>query len=88
MPVYKPVTFNSTVRDIMRIPAGAAVLTDLLNAIAPPGPEDGEDSALGVSMMDLLGDSPIRAMCGFSGGRFTEEQAQQLLDAINAQPQK
>lgn len=88
VPVYKPVTFNTTVRDIMRIPAGAAVLTDLLNAIAPPGPEGGEDSAMGVSMMDLLGDSPIRAMCGFSGGRFTEEQAQQLLDTINAQLQK
>lgn len=90
-PVYKPVTLTSTIREIMSIPAGAAAIADLLKAFAPPAPQDGEEDSKvmgGISLMDMLGDSPIRAMCSFSGDRFPEEKAMALLDSINAQIKK
>lgn len=82
---YKTVSLNSTIREIMSIPAGAEIFGGILNAFAPPAPEGDEGGlGMGMSFMEMMGDSPLRAMVAFSGGRFPKDKAQAIIDAVNA----
>ena len=88
VPKYKYVSLNSTFRQLMAIPAGAQAVSGILAGMMPPAPpsEDGESkNPMGVDFMALMGDTPLRAMVNFSGGKFPVEKAQELVDAINAQ---
>lgn len=84
MPHYRPFTLNSTLGDLMKNPVAAPVVEVLLKA-AFPMPEDGAP-VLGMEggLLEMLGSAPLRAMVGFSQGAFSEEQAQAMLDRINA----
>lgn len=81
---YKPFTLNSTLGDLMKNPVAAPVVMSLLKA-AFPMPEDGAPM-LGMEggLLEMLGSAPLRAMIGFSQGAFSEQQAQDMLDGINA----
>ncbi len=83
-PHYRPFTLNSTLGDLMKNPVAAPVVEVLLKA-AFPMPEDGAP-VLGMEggLLEMLGSAPLRAMVGFSQGAFSEEQAQAMLDGINA----
>ncbi len=83
-PYCRPFTLNSTLGDLLKNAVAAPVIQNILKS-AFPMPEDGAPM-LGMEggMMDLFASMPIRSMISFSGGAFTQEQAQALLDGINA----
>lgn len=83
-PLVRPFTLNSTLGELLQNPASAPVVGSFLKAFAPSEENADSSEGMGVSMIDLLGGMPLRAMIGFSQGAFTEEQAQAMLNGINA----
>lgn len=83
-PFYKPFTLNSTLGDLMKNPVAAPFVANLMKAVFPMPEGDAPTPGVDDELMEMLGSMPLRAMVGFSRGAFSEEQAQAVLDGINA----
>ncbi|WP_112238298.1 glycoside hydrolase family 3 C-terminal domain-containing protein [Kribbella monticola] len=75
-----PITLDSTIAEILRDPIGAEALGGLIESVF--GTTMGEEAA-GADMGAMLGALPVGRLVGFSGGRLTRAELEQLLVAAN-----
>ncbi|MDV3125271.1 glycoside hydrolase family 3 C-terminal domain-containing protein [Mycobacterium sp. 21AC1] len=76
-----PFTGESTLGEVMADPVAAEVATAVLAAAGPAGVSG---TALGVDLLRMVASIPLERMVGFSGGRITRAQLDELLAAVNA----
>ncbi|KWX22082.1 beta-glucosidase [Mycolicibacterium wolinskyi] len=76
-----PFTRESTLGEILADPVAAPIALDALSKAAPAGTDT---TALGTDLLRMLASIPIERMIGFSGGRVTRDQLDELLTAINS----
>ncbi|WKG05737.1 glycoside hydrolase family 3 C-terminal domain-containing protein [Mycolicibacterium sp. HK-90] len=78
----RPFTRESTLGELLADPVAAQTILSVLGSASPFG---SVDSALGANLMRMLESVPIGRMAGFSGGKVTRQQLDELLAGINAQ---
>ncbi|MBU3101805.1 MULTISPECIES: glycoside hydrolase family 3 C-terminal domain-containing protein [Clostridium] len=79
--IKKKFSRNSTLGDIMNDPNGEKMAASLIKDIFGEEDESGDD--LGTDMSAMLKDFVLRSMVTFSGGRFTEEIMESLVEKLN-----
>lgn len=77
-----PFTRESTLGELLADPVAAQTIATVLSSASPFGTDD---SALGMNLLRMLESVPIGRMAGFSAGKVTGEQLDELLAGINAQ---
>lgn len=77
----RPFTRDSTLGELLADPAAAQTILAALSSVSPFGTAD---SALGINLWRMLESVPIGRMAGFSAGKVTREQLDELLASINA----
>ncbi|WP_163537965.1 glycoside hydrolase family 3 C-terminal domain-containing protein [Gracilibacillus sp. YIM 98692] len=92
VPVQQTIHRNTTVGDLLANPDIASLAKELLqeankhNPLMDAAADSEESSEMMEAMMKYL---PLRALANFSGGHFTEEMLQDMIDQLNeAQKQK
>jgi beta-glucosidase len=80
--VKKKFTRNSTLGDIMVNPEGAKLAEIIVKGIF--GDTSGDTEALGTDMATMMKDFVLRSMVAFSGGKFSEEMMEELLNQLNS----
>ncbi|MCV7114395.1 glycoside hydrolase family 3 C-terminal domain-containing protein [Mycolicibacterium setense] len=78
----RPFTRESTLGELLADPVAAQTIATVLSSASPFGTDD---SALGMNLLRMLESVPIGRMAGFSAGKVTGEQLDELLAGINAQ---
>ncbi|MGV0809136.1 glycoside hydrolase family 3 C-terminal domain-containing protein [Mycolicibacterium setense] len=78
----RPFTRESTLGELLADPVAAQTIATVLSSASPFGTDD---SALGMNLLRMLESVPIGRMAGFSAGKVTGEQLDELLTGINAQ---
>ncbi|MEV0669617.1 glycoside hydrolase family 3 C-terminal domain-containing protein [Mycobacterium sp. NPDC050441] len=78
----RPFTRDSTLGELLADPVAAKTILTVLGNASPFG---AADSALGNNLLRMLESVPIGRMVGFSAGKVTREQLDELLAGINAQ---
>lgn len=78
----RPFTRESTLGELLADPVASQTILAVLGSVSPFG---AADSALGSDLLRMLGSVPIGRMVGFSAGKVTREQLDELLAGINAQ---
>lgn len=78
----RPFTRESTLGELLADPVAAQTILTVLSSASPFGTTD---SAFGMNLMRMLESVPIGRMAGFSAGKVTHEQLDELLAGINAQ---
>lgn len=76
----KKFTRNSTLGDLLSDPAGAVVGREILKGMV--GEADSSEG-LGVEMATMMKDFVLRSIVAFSGGQFSEEKMNGLLEQLN-----
>ncbi|EJZ10916.1 beta-glucosidase, partial [Mycolicibacterium fortuitum subsp. fortuitum DSM 46621 = ATCC 6841 = JCM 6387] len=77
-----PFTGESTLGELLADPVAAETILSVLGSASPFG---AADSALGSNILRMLESVPIGRMVGFSAGKVSREQLDDLLANINAQ---
>ncbi|MEW2480813.1 glycoside hydrolase family 3 C-terminal domain-containing protein [Mycobacterium sp. NPDC049093] len=77
----RPFTRESTLGELLADPSAAQTILTVLGSASPFG---AADSALGSDLLRMLESVPIGRMVGFSAGKVTHEQLDELLAGINA----
>ncbi|WP_029111243.1 glycoside hydrolase family 3 C-terminal domain-containing protein [Mycobacterium sp. URHD0025] len=78
----RPFTRESTLGELLADPVAAQTIATVLSSASPFGTDD---SALGMNLLRMLESVPIGRLAGFSAGKVTVEQLDELLAGINAQ---
>jgi beta-glucosidase len=78
----KKFTRNSTLGDIMLEPKGAEFAKSIIKEMFG-GQSDNTDT-LGIDMATMMKDFVLRSMVTFSGGKFSEEIMEELLNKLNS----
>jgi beta-glucosidase len=78
----RPFTRESTLGELLADPVAAQTLLTVLGSASPFG---ATDSALGSNLLRMLESVPIGRVVGFSAGKVTREQLDELLASVNAQ---
>lgn len=75
----KTYTRNSTIGDLMDNPKGMEIISQMMKQFAPQG-----DSENGSDMFEaMMKDMPIRVLSTFSGGEFSDDMIDNLLQSLN-----
>ena len=77
----RPFTRESTLGELLADPTAAQTILTVLGSASPFGVAD---SGLGSDLLRMLESVPIGRMVGFSAGKVTREQLDELLAGINA----
>ena len=77
-------TVNSTLGEIAKTKAGAALMAQMQRQMAGLLGAGG-DGSMGLMFEKMMGDMPVRSLAMFSGGAMGPEQIGGILDAINAE---
>jgi beta-glucosidase len=80
--IKKKFTRNSTLGDIMLEPKGAEFAKSIIKEMFG-GQSDNTDT-LGIDMATMMKDFVLRSMVTFSGGKFSEEIMEELLNKLNS----
>ncbi|WP_458315577.1 glycoside hydrolase family 3 C-terminal domain-containing protein [Mycolicibacterium brisbanense] len=80
--VTTPFTGESTLGELLADPVAAPVV---MAAVAEVMPAGGSAPGLGVDLLRMAASIPIERMIGFSGGKVSRAQLDQLLATINSQ---
>lgn len=80
--IKKKFTRNSTLGDIMVDPEGAKLAESIVKEMF--GNSSGDTEALGTDMAAMMKDFVLRSMVAFSGGKFSEEKMEALLNKLNS----
>ncbi|MUL80466.1 beta-glucosidase [Mycobacterium sp. CBMA247] len=78
----RPFTRDSTLGELLADPVAARTILAVLSSASPFG---AAESALGSNLLRMLESVPIGRMAGFSAGKVTREQLDELLAGVNAQ---
>lgn len=79
--IRAPFTRESTLGEILADPVAAPIALEALSDAAPAGTDS---TALGTDLLRMLASIPIERMVGFSGGRVTRDELDELLTTINS----
>ncbi|MCB2305582.1 glycoside hydrolase family 3 C-terminal domain-containing protein [Clostridium estertheticum] len=79
--IKKKFSKNSTLGDIMNDPTGADMAESLIKDILGEGDNSTDD--IGTDMRTMLKDFVLRSMITFSGGKFTQEMMESLVEKLN-----
>lgn len=79
--IRKKFTKVSTVGDVMSHPQGRIIAKELMKGFL--GGEAPADEGLGTDMSEMMKDFVLRSMVNFSGGKFSEEMLEDLLEQLN-----
>jgi beta-glucosidase len=80
-------TMNSPLSDVIKHPQGKAFVEKMVYGFMQSTVGEGGGGGMGLDaegMFKMVASIPLRAMVGFSRGAFTKEQAQSLIDMLNA----
>ncbi len=80
-PIKKNFSRNSTLADIMAFPEGTAIVQQLLKTMF--GDSEDPIAAFGAEPAEMIKGMVLRSIVAFSGGAFTEEMLNALLEKIN-----
>ncbi|WP_163192268.1 beta-glucosidase family protein [Clostridium thermarum] len=81
--IKKKFTKTSTVGDVMSHPAGKVIAADLMKGFFGEQQEVDDTEGLGTDMAAMMKDFVLRSIVNFSGGKFSEEMLEELLDKLN-----
>ncbi|WP_139903108.1 beta-glucosidase family protein [Clostridium thermarum] len=81
--IKKKFTKTSTVGDVMSHPAGKVIAADLMKGFFGEQQEVADTEGLGTDMAAMMKDFVLRSIVNFSGGKFSEEMLEELLDKLN-----
>jgi beta-glucosidase len=79
--IRKKFTKVSTIGDVMSHPVGCVIAKDLMRGFL--GDEAPSTDGLGTDMAEMMKDFVLRSMVNFSGGKFSEEMLEGLLEQLN-----
>jgi hypothetical protein len=68
----------------MADPVAGPLLSQAFASLVGEESDSDATDALGVDLLSLIGAAPVGRMVSLSGGSFTREQLQELLDYANA----
>jgi len=83
VPVKKKYTRNSTIGDVAAHPQGDKLVREIMKKAY--GDEfEMEDESLGINRAAMIRDFVLRSVVGFSGGKFSESDMEELLRKLNS----